>query len=169
MGFESKYELKEPSERTKKRIIEVLFYLSFKPLYGYLKQVSRPKGIDLAEEFFYLIGEICGVGPMPLHVGFSHLYNRHSQPTKREMVLTLRYLGVPYKKITTLYGISHVTILKYLQEYIQDGQVGLVPRIDIEYHQQIQKCLTTITSFLLPIGEICSILNSTKWSDLLEE
>lgn len=169
MSFESKYNLKERrkylKDKEEKRLLEIKFYLNFKPIYD-LVDNYKVSGIgkSYGDKLFEILELLCEVNGGSVKYPYYALFSRDIRPTKREMVLALRYFGVSYNEIHELYGISHITVMKYVKSYLANEHESLISRITDKYgiHEQMEEVLNLIPKFFLPMAKICSVFEKIE-------
>ena len=167
MKFDSKYNFVEKrnliGERELKRLIEIKFFLTFKPLYELIDNQEFNRGGDLGRELIGIISLLCDIDLSVMKLAFSKMYSKNARPTKREIAVALRFFGLSYKEIKELFGISHVTIMKYSREYFEDDNMQFTPMIDDDsIHDLLEKALIPIHMFFLPMSKICYILYKSQ-------
>lgn len=162
MTFERKYDFEERkrllSLNEQKRLTEIKFFLTFKPVYELIDNFDHHKGQYLGNHLMENIANICGVNMSTMKIAFNYINSRSARPTKREIILALRFMGLSYKEIQKNFGISHITVLKYTRQYFEDVNQTLTPVLNNEIHKDLEEILITIQMFFLPIGRICDIL-----------
>ncbi|MEH7276496.1 helix-turn-helix domain-containing protein [Neobacillus vireti] len=169
MSFESKYNLVEKrkylNDKENKRLLEIKFYLTFKPIYDLVDNYKGSGyGKSYGDDLFEILALLCEVNTGSVKYPYYALFSRDIRPTKREMVIALRYFGVSYKEIHELYGISHITVMKYVKSYFTNEHESLISRITNEFgiHEQMEEVLDLIPKFFKPMAKICDLFDKIE-------
>jgi hypothetical protein len=161
MPFEKTKELTlgEIDNKTKRRLLEVKFYVMYKEVFDYVAKENAHHGA----EFLEALAVVAGVSPIVMRRAYNYMRNDYYKPTKREISLMGVYEGLSYREISLIFGNAGQTIATHIRQFIEAGRSPLPPKfVTPEEVADIEKALSVITIFLGPIGERHYLLNKAR-------
>lgn len=145
----SKYPLREPNMITKQRILEIRFYLFIETFLNHLGKHSSYK----AE----LLGILCNaynLDTSALLATMNALENPHYKPSAKEMVIVNHLSGTPVRHLTSQKIVATGTYYTYLQEYIDEGEPTLQPKLQEIHHRNLETFFDNVSGMFINISNV---------------
>lgn len=127
-----KYELKPPTPTSLERIKEVQFYLFLK---GFLYKYGREN-----RYMYSLIEILAGLydcRPDTITLLVDSFKTPGYAPTNTELAVAGFHLGIPVRNLQNLLGMASKTYYRHLNQYLDEGQYDLEPRLSEPYREEL--------------------------------
>ena len=157
--YKVKYELSEPTLKTKRRMLETKFYIVYRDLIEEFDPIRMKEVTEVIASFYDTnVSELSIATGMLKRIGI--------KPTKKEQILCLRLMGMSYDKIRFLIGVDKRTITKYIKEYIDNEEPEMLPRLNPKLYPFIMQFLDTMESFFAnPYERLTAFKDTSKMFD----
>lgn len=127
-----KYVLQEPTESTLERVKEIQFYLIIKSM-----QVSYNTSTNQVDVLMEALSSLFGCNWDRLSYAMAMLESISARPSREELVIGSKLLGVPNRTMLDLLGMANSTYYKILQEYINEGEYPLAANLRDEEAREV--------------------------------
>lgn len=154
--------LNPPSTTTTRRLIEIHFYLVF-------MELMNSADFGKATILFDAICDYASLDKTKMRIGVNMLRKPMYKPTRKEIYLACRMLGMSYRDITSNFGGDLRTVTKYIKEYIEQDQPDLRPTLISEMHDYLVQFLNIFKNvFMTPYSNLV-LFKDVEWVTEEEE
>lgn len=160
--FENVYELSPPSTTTTRRLIEINFYLVF-------MELINTSDFGKMNILFDAICEYSSLDKTKMRIAVNMLRKPSHRPSKKEIYIMCRLLGLSYREIRARFGGDLRTITKYIKEYIEEEEPDMMPVLMSELHDYLIQFLQVFKKvFMVPYANL-SVFDSVEWLELEDD
>ncbi|HLO11044.1 MAG TPA: hypothetical protein VK190_02185 [Pseudoneobacillus sp.] len=156
--FQPKFESINLDANSKMRMVEIEFYLIFKPIYASTVNGNAALGLTYMETLSKLMGR----DPLALTTAYNIINKKYVKPSKRELAVFGRYKGLSYDDIVEHIGIAKNTIRRHVKDYIDDEQPTLPSRLSPAITEDLVDILKDIKIYFAPMGNMARILRKAE-------
>jgi hypothetical protein len=153
--YEVKFVLQKPTMRTKRRLLEVKFYMVYKTLLG-IGDIFKLTAFLEALAIFYEVDKT------KLTITANMLRKMGAKPTKFETVIACRLLGMSYVNIKKAVGVDMRTITTYIKRYIEEDEPELRPVLQPVLHEFITGFFVALEKGFLEPFRKAELFNDLK-------
>lgn len=129
----SNYLLQEPSEVTKKRMLEIKFYLFMQ---SFLMKAGNQS--TFKTDVLGIIANTFNLNTSALLSILNTLEHPQYKPTQKEIVIASKHMNMIVRLVTEQKLVSNGNYYRILQDYIDEGEPSLFPKLTEAMHEQIK-------------------------------
>lgn len=145
----SKYPLREPNMITKQRILEIRFYLFIETFLNQLGKHSSYKA-----EMLGILCNAFNLDTSALLATMNALENPHYKPSAKELVIVNHLSRTPVRHLTSQKLVSNGSYYNYLQDYIDEGEPTLQPKLQEIHHKNLETFFNNVTVMFINVSNI---------------
>ena len=128
-----KYKLQPPSDVTKQRILEVKFYLFME---SFLLRVGE--NTTFKTDILGVLSNTLNMNTAALLAILNTLAHPMYKPTQKEITVATNIMGIPVRTVTNQKLVSNGNYYRILQDYIDEGEPVMFPKLTDDMRDQIQ-------------------------------
>ena len=133
----SRYQLKEPNELTKKRVLEVKFYLFAEVFLNKLGEHSVFK-----TDMLGILANAFNLNTTALLSALNTINHPMYKPSQKEIVVASHLMDIIVRAITNSKLVSVGGYYNILKDYIIEGEPTLFPKLPENLHEHIELFFT---------------------------